>query len=132
MESAFGTDFSQVRIHTNSTAIQMNKELNAQAFTHGSDIYFNSGKYDPSSSSGQHLLAHELTHTVQQGGIGNRVHRKVGEKESETALGGKAKEDRSGWVHYGTKDIVEKMLKMDYEKVRKAFWEVNGDIYDKW
>lgn len=67
MESAFGTDFSQVRIHTNSTAIQMNKELNAQAFTHGSDIYFNSGKYNPNSSSGQHLLAHELTHTVQQG-----------------------------------------------------------------
>ena len=68
MGSAFGADFSNVRIHTGSEAVQMNKELNAQAFTHGSDIYFNEGKYDTQSHSGQHLLAHELTHTMQQGG----------------------------------------------------------------
>ena len=67
MEGAFGADFSQVRIHTNSAAVQMNQELGAQAFTHGSDIYFNQGKYDPSSLAGKGLLAHELTHTVQQG-----------------------------------------------------------------
>ena len=67
MEDSFGTDFSGVRIHTNSSAVQMNKDLSAQAFAHGSDIYFNQGKYDPNSSSGKHLLAHELTHTVQQG-----------------------------------------------------------------
>ena len=62
-----GADFSNVRIHDDSNAAQMSKDLNAQAFTHGNDIYFNSGKYDTSSSAGQHLLAHELTHTVQQG-----------------------------------------------------------------
>jgi hypothetical protein len=67
MEGSFGTDFSGVRIHTGSTAVQMSKDLNAQAFTHGSDIYFNAGKYDPESQQGRHLLAHELTHTVQQG-----------------------------------------------------------------
>ncbi|WP_299441112.1 DUF4157 domain-containing protein [uncultured Aquimarina sp.] len=67
MESGFGTDFSNVRIHTDSSAVQMNKDLGAQAFTHGNDIYFNEGKYDTSSDSGNHLLAHELTHTVQQG-----------------------------------------------------------------
>lgn len=67
MESAFGVDFADVRIHTNSSAVEMNKELNAQAFTHGFDIYFNSGKYNPGSKEGDHLLAHELTHTVQQG-----------------------------------------------------------------
>lgn len=67
MESSFGVDFSDVRIHDNSNAVEMNKGLNAQAFAHGSDIYFNSGKYDPESTSGKHLLAHELTHTVQQG-----------------------------------------------------------------
>lgn len=66
MEGAFGADFSGVRVHTNSTAVQMNQELGAQAFTYGSDIYFNSGKYDTGSSQGQHLLAHELTHVVQQ------------------------------------------------------------------
>lgn len=67
METNFGTDFSSVRIHTDNSAVQMSKNLNAQAFTTGSDIYFNTGKYDPGSSSGQHLLAHELTHVVQQG-----------------------------------------------------------------
>jgi hypothetical protein len=67
MESAFGADFSGVRIHNDSNAKKMSNELGAQAFTHGNDIYFNEGKYDPNSSSGAHLLAHELTHTVQQG-----------------------------------------------------------------
>lgn len=67
MESAMGADFSGVKIHTGSDAVSMSKDLHAQAFTHGSDIYFNAGKYDTQSSSGQHLLSHELTHTVQQG-----------------------------------------------------------------
>ncbi len=66
MQSSFGADFSHVNIHTGTDAVQMNKELNAQAFTHGSDIYFNSGKYNPESSGGKQLLAHELTHVVQQ------------------------------------------------------------------
>ena len=67
MGSRFGTDFSGVKVHTDSSAVQMNKELNSQAFAHGSHVYFNQGKYDPGSGSGKHLLAHELTHTVQQG-----------------------------------------------------------------
>ncbi|MDT7828238.1 DUF4157 domain-containing protein [Pricia sp. S334] len=67
MGSAFGADFSDVHIHTGSEAAQMAKDLKAHAFTHGSDIYFNEGKYDTQSRSGQHLLAHELTHTIQQG-----------------------------------------------------------------
>ena len=69
MESAFGVDFSKVRLHTDSAAVQMNKDLHAQAFTHGSDIYFNVGKYDTNSAGGKHLLAHELTHTLQQTGM---------------------------------------------------------------
>ncbi len=68
MEDAFGTGFSGVKVHTGSHAVQMNKELHAQAFTHGSDIYFNEGKYSPASNEGRHLLAHELTHVIQQGG----------------------------------------------------------------
>ena len=67
MESAFGTDFSSVRVHTGTDAVQMNKDIGAQAFTHGSDIYFNQGKYNTNSREGNKLLAHELTHTVQQG-----------------------------------------------------------------
>ncbi|WP_299551354.1 DUF4157 domain-containing protein [Seonamhaeicola sp.] len=67
MESGFGANFSDVRVHTDSNAVQMSKSIGAQAFTHGNDIYFNEGKYNPGSDSGKHLLAHELTHTVQQG-----------------------------------------------------------------
>ena len=66
MENRFGTDFSQVRVHNNSNAFQLNRELNAKAFTVGRDIYFNSGQYNTESSTGMHLLAHELTHVVQQ------------------------------------------------------------------
>ncbi len=74
MENSFGADFSGIRIHTGDYAVQLSRELNAQAFTLGNDIYFNSGKYDPSSGGGRHLLAHELTHTLQQSGL---VERKV-------------------------------------------------------
>lgn len=66
MASSFGNDFRGVRIHTDSESTRLNKQLHAQAFTHGNDIYFNEGKYDPDSKSGKHLLAHELTHVVQQ------------------------------------------------------------------
>ncbi|HEX5837397.1 MAG TPA: DUF4157 domain-containing protein, partial [Anaerolineales bacterium] len=66
MESSLGAGFRNVSIHTGSDAAEMNQELGAKAFTHGSDIYFNQGQYDPESSSGKHLLAHELTHVVQQ------------------------------------------------------------------
>jgi hypothetical protein len=66
MSTSFGADFSNVRIHKDSEAVALNKELNAEAFTHGNDIYFNTGKYNPESSEGKFLLAHELTHVVQQ------------------------------------------------------------------
>jgi hypothetical protein len=76
MENRFGNNFSDVKIHTGNDAVQMSKELNAQAFTVGSDIYFNSGKYAPEASDGKHLLAHELTHVVQQSGsIGRKIQR---------------------------------------------------------
>ncbi|MFS4448387.1 DUF4157 domain-containing protein [Maribacter sp. 2307UL18-2] len=68
MESAFGADFGKVRIHTNSDAVGMNNQVQAHAFTHGSDIYFNEGAYQPEKKEGTKLLAHELTHVVQQGG----------------------------------------------------------------
>ena len=68
MESRFGNDFGDVKLHTDNQAVQMNRDLNAKAFTHGKDIYFNSGQYNPESNSGKSLLAHELTHTIQQTG----------------------------------------------------------------
>jgi len=69
MEKGFGADLSNVRIHTDKKAESMNKNLNAQAFAHENDIYFNSNKFDPNSKEGKHLLAHEITHTLQQQGV---------------------------------------------------------------
>lgn len=73
MERRFGADFSQVTIHTGSEAAWMNSALGARAFTYGRDIYFQQGEYSPATIPGQQLLAHELTHVVQQTG---RVMRK--------------------------------------------------------
>ena len=70
MEGAFGADFSGVNVHTGPQADALNRSLDARAFTTGSDIFFGSGEYNPGSSGGQELIAHELTHTVQQGAAG--------------------------------------------------------------
>ncbi|MNU71483.1 hypothetical protein D3C71_609130 [compost metagenome] len=67
METGFGADFSNVKIHTGTQATEMNQSLRAKAFTNKGDIYFNQGKFDPASKDGKFLLAHELTHTIQQG-----------------------------------------------------------------
>jgi hypothetical protein len=67
MEQAIGADFSGVRVHTDSEADTLNRQLGARAFTTGRDIFFGQGEYSPGSASGRKLLAHELTHVVQQG-----------------------------------------------------------------
>jgi hypothetical protein len=67
-ESTMGHDFSDVNVHTDSESDSLNKQVGARAFTTGSDIFFRQGEYNPASSGGQELLAHELTHVVQQGG----------------------------------------------------------------
>jgi hypothetical protein len=66
MEDALGHDLSDVRIHTDSDAHDLNEAVSARAFTTGSDVFFKQGTYDPSSTSGRQLLGHELTHVVQQ------------------------------------------------------------------
>ena len=66
MENAFNTDFSGVNIHSNNEAATMSKAIGARAFTYGNNVYFNQGRYNPETKQGKHLLAHELTHVVQQ------------------------------------------------------------------
>jgi len=66
MEQRFGADYSQVQIHADSEADDMNRQVSAHAFTHKQHIYFRAGKYNPESTEGKRLLAHELTHVVQQ------------------------------------------------------------------
>lgn len=66
-ETKFGVDFSAVRIHAGHKAGQLSQAIGAQAFTRGSDIYFGPGRSEADTKAGQHLLAHELTHVIQQG-----------------------------------------------------------------
>jgi hypothetical protein len=66
MESSFDTSFSDVRVHTGGEASSLNKQLGAVAFTTGNDIFMRDGAYQPGSGEGNQLLAHELTHVVQQ------------------------------------------------------------------
>jgi pyruvate/2-oxoglutarate dehydrogenase complex dihydrolipoamide acyltransferase (E2) component len=68
LESAMGEDFSDVRVHDDAEAHDLSTAVSAEAFTTGSDVFFQSGKYEPASSAGQKLLAHELTHVSQQRG----------------------------------------------------------------
>lgn len=66
LEGRFGRQFDGVRVHTDASADSAARSLGAEAFTHGQDIYFRSGRFQPDSQEGAQLLAHELTHTVQQ------------------------------------------------------------------
>ena len=67
LESSFGTSLSAVRVHTDSAADRAANSVQAKAFTTGQDVYFRAGQFQPGSSAGDHLLAHEVAHTVQQG-----------------------------------------------------------------
>ncbi|HLL54386.1 MAG TPA: DUF4157 domain-containing protein, partial [Myxococcaceae bacterium] len=67
MEPRFGANFSNVRIHTGEKAAQLNRRVSAQAFTVGNHIFFAKGRFQPETSEGRELIAHELTHTIQQG-----------------------------------------------------------------
>lgn len=69
MEARFGHDFSQVRVHDGLTAAQSAREVNARAYTVGQDVVFGGEGYQPQTSSGRSLLAHELAHTIQQRGL---------------------------------------------------------------
>jgi hypothetical protein len=102
MEQSFGYDFSQVRIHADGQAVESARQIQAQAYTIGSDIYFNEGFYNPASLAGTKLLAHELTHVVQQtgsaGGFAGQIQRKPNKKKSatkKTKKGGKSSKKES-------------------------------------
>ncbi|HEY5749334.1 MAG TPA: DUF4157 domain-containing protein [Chryseolinea sp.] len=81
MEKRFGYDFGQVKVHTGTVATKSADAINALAYTSGNHIVFNTGQYNPASENGQRLLAHELTHVVQQGAATSTA---VQREEAET------------------------------------------------
>jgi hypothetical protein len=123
MEPRFSLDFNKVRVHTDSTSVQMNQELGAQAFTHGHDVYFGAGKYHPGADDGKRLLAHELTHVVQQTGAVQR--KPLVEHQSET--GNESKEEFSNTnipkgsgepLPDGHREAFEQVLQQPLDNVR--------------
>ncbi|MCB8965873.1 MAG: DUF4157 domain-containing protein [Ardenticatenaceae bacterium] len=88
MGQAMGADFSDVKIHTDARSHQLNQSIQAKAFTTGQDVFFRQGEYNPKSKDGQALIAHELTHVVQQNGSAvQKVQRAKGDAQGLT--GGK-------------------------------------------
>ncbi|MGB7520270.1 MAG: DUF4157 domain-containing protein, partial [Spirulinaceae cyanobacterium] len=114
MEESFGVDFSGVTVHTDSQSDQLNKSIQARAFTTGQDVFFRQGAYDPSSQDGQELIAHELTHVVQQNGTGSlqtsiqRYHNYKGFRASDDGkMGVHQNSSVGGQTAYATPDSIK-------------------------
>lgn len=119
MEPRFGRDFSHVRIHTDARAARSARAVRAQAYTSGSHIVFNSGRYSPATADGRSLLAHELAHTLQDNGA--RIARKanagpddLAENPYLSSPGEKqAEEFRRGTISVVREPILEALRKSD-------------------
>jgi hypothetical protein len=88
MGRVFNTDFSTVRVHTDAQVNFLARSLNAREFTTGQDIYLQNGEYNPGSSGGKELLAHEMAHVMQQNGLSIEI-----DKESKSSNFPKAAEE---------------------------------------
>lgn len=128
MGARLRADLGQVRLHTGTEAEQMNTRIGARAFTYGRDIYLGAGEYSPNTASGQKLLAHELAHTVQQGGAAPHVIQRL----PQDAL----KEARRVLKSYGRhpyKKITWAELKRRYGEFLKQadWWDTLERIYNE-
>lgn len=133
MEKQFSRDFKNVRIHNDGMSYEMCRRINAQAFTHGSHIYFAEGKYNPQNTEGKRLLAHELTHVVQQG---NEVKRKMLQKappepSSTTSPTAKADEFEEPGLGKIKKDSSGKVERVELENVKVPDYKLKENKVDK-
>jgi hypothetical protein len=106
MESKFGQDFSNVKLHTGDNATRSAQEMNAMAYTVGQDIVFDDKHYSPDSPQGKHLLAHELTHTIQQRNTGPFVADKLAEGKEQGPLEDEAEDAADKVLSSGSVDSV--------------------------
>ncbi|MDH6086544.1 eCIS core domain-containing protein [Umezakia ovalisporum] len=127
LEQAFNADFRQVRVHKDSQAHQFSQSLQAKAFTTGKDIFFRQGEYQPSSQQGQELIAHELTHVVQQNnGLVQRqgiIQKKTTEDKSKVISernGTTKTTEREEKITKGIEKEIEKINKASPEQIEKA------------
>lgn len=137
MEANLGQQLGDVRVHTDSEADQLNRDVDAEAFTSGNDIFFRGGNYAPKSTWGKGLLAHELTHVVGQQSAGNRVqryesgeHAQMGETQAELKAALKAELPPANYtVHKGdTLRAIAKKFGVTVAELKDA----NKDKLKKW
>jgi hypothetical protein len=117
MERRFGADFSAVRVHVDGGAAQSAREVNAHAYTVGRDIVFANGHYKPETPGGRRLLAHELTHVVQQGqapGGAATLQREEGAAASEPVV-----EDDS-FSGRATREVIQRVAAQAAGVIRRA------------
>ena len=122
MGEKMGADLSAVKIHTDHKAHQMSEGINAKAFTHGQDIYFKHGNFDTTSHEGKELLAHELTHTVQQkDGVDRKIQRQPD---------GKTDKDWHAPASLMTGGIIYKEMNMQSALVFKTNQVMECEVWD--
>jgi hypothetical protein len=140
-EPRFGHDFSQVRVHTDAEAAEIAEALQARAFTVGHDIVFAAGQHAPETTAGETLLAHELTHVVQQKGA-NRVSREAAKNDEEEVspppgpyTGRRMRNDKMDWYEHNANlfgpPIFErytrsKALWAPLQGLVEAYWKAGG------
>ncbi|MEH2141732.1 eCIS core domain-containing protein [Nostoc sp.] len=129
MEVAFGTDFSGVKVHTDGQSDQLNRSIQARAFTTGQDVFFGQGEYNPGSRGGQELLAHELTHVVQQNG--GAVHRQQIQLKSNGSIASTAiKENGATIIQLMEANEIEIGKQYRYRNIQAANVEQQGRLQE--
>ena len=133
-ESSLGADLSSVRIHTGETSAAANDAVGARAYTLGNDIHFGAGQYDPHSATGEHLLAHEVAHTVQQGSGAQRVQFKLDVSSPGDALEHEADRAADAMVSGAQASVsfgsgVQRKIMRDAAAVPKTVADAKPDIH---
>jgi Domain of unknown function (DUF4157) len=130
MGEAIGADFSGVKIHADSQSDQMNRSIQAKAFTTGKDIFFRQGEYNPGSTGGQELLAHELTHVVQQNRVlttDTSIQRKP-PKQTENRILNEMATGTGSLTANNTDDLLDKMGKgQSASKARQIATQIEAE-----
>ena len=122
MKGSLGQDFSDVNVHTDADADALSRAVKAEAFTTGRDVFFGEGKYDPGSSEGRKLLAHELTHVVQQRAAPPSGEMRVSSPDDASERQASAIGDKVGAAPSGTGAAVDRQ---EEEEEMQMSWAVD-------
>ena len=120
LEPQFGHDFGEVKVHTDAEANRLSQQLGAEAFTTGRDIFFREGAYQPGSSSGKGLIAHELTHVVQQ-----QAAPALQRQEEEEELQMRRAQTLEPW---GDQYVIQKAIDRGLVEEYKELHQIEGDV----